>query len=153
MQYTSLSPFLPCIENSKQFHSMRHEIMSQLTPRQSQVQMRAATANIDNDETDDDVAKTESISSTAITTTERNQIDYKNRLFIHYKHEKRFQSMKRDMHQVYDNVFKNTSVMDVRLFVGNRNGPDAKKELVRKKTKTSNITTYINQKQILKVHR
>ncbi len=44
-----------------------------------------------------------------------------NPLIIHYTHENRFESLKRDMHQVYDNVFKNTTIDDIQLIVGNRN--------------------------------
>jgi hypothetical protein len=41
------------------------------------------------------------------------------------------------MHQVYENIFKNTPVSDVKLVVGNRNRHDASKELIRKRPKRS----------------
>ncbi len=41
------------------------------------------------------------------------------------------------MHQVYDNVFNNTPVTDVKMIVGNQNRRDASKELMRKRPKLS----------------
>ncbi|CAF1340395.1 unnamed protein product [Adineta steineri] len=41
------------------------------------------------------------------------------------------------MHRVYQNVFKNTPAMDLRLIVGNRNRRNAKNELIRKRPKRS----------------
>ena len=55
------------------------------------------------------------------------------RLIIHYKHEKRFRSFKRDMHLIYEEVFQNTSVMAVEIVVGSRNRRDDKKELIHKR--------------------
>ncbi|CAF1383295.1 unnamed protein product [Adineta steineri] len=41
------------------------------------------------------------------------------------------------MHRVYQNVFKNTSAMDLKLIVGNRNRRNVKNELIRKRPKRS----------------
>ena len=111
---------------------MRQEILGQPTPRQSQVTARAATADIDNEQTD----APQSIHPTASrNVAQKKPTNYGDRLFIHYTHEKRFQSMKRDMHRVYENVFRSTPVMDLKLVVGNRNRRDAKNELIRKRPK------------------
>ncbi|CAF5208952.1 unnamed protein product, partial [Rotaria magnacalcarata] len=60
-----------------------------------------------------------------------------NKLIVHYTHEKRFQTFKSDMHQVYDNTFKDTPAADVKLIVGNKNRRPAKKELICKRPKQS----------------
>jgi hypothetical protein len=39
------------------------------------------------------------------------------------------------MHQVYENVFKNTNAMNLKLIVGIRNRRDAKNELICKRPK------------------
>ena len=57
---------------------------------------------------------------------------YENKLIIHYTHEKRFRSVKRDLHQVYDSIFHNTPAMFTKLIVGNRNRRDTRSELIRK---------------------
>ena len=50
--------------------------------------------------------------------------------------------MKRNIHQVYDNVFKNTPGMDIKLIVGNRNRSDANEELYEKDQNEQLYTIY-----------
>ncbi|CAF4114805.1 unnamed protein product, partial [Adineta steineri] len=117
-----------------QFILLRHEILNQPTPSQSQTASRAATADVDNDQTD--VTK-QTTSRESVAKIQKKPINYADRLFLHYTHEKRFESFKRNMHRVYQNVFKNTPAMDLRLIVGNRNRRNAKNELIRKRPKRS----------------
>ena len=58
--------------------------------------------------------------------------------------------MKRDMHKVYDTVFKNTPAMNLRLTVGNRNRRDAKNELIRKRPKRSILQNQLIKNKYLK---
>jgi hypothetical protein len=71
--------------------------------------------------------------------------NYGEKLFVHYKHEKRFQSCKRDMHRVYEDVFKNIPAMYAKLIVGNRNRRDAKNELIRKRPKKALLNNTITK--------
>jgi hypothetical protein len=80
--------------------------------------------------------------NTAIT---KNEINYNDKLFVHYKHEKRFQSLKREMHHVYADIFGNTPCMHAKLIVGNRNRQDAKNELIRKQPKRTLLQNTITQ--------
>jgi hypothetical protein len=146
-EYIRSSSFLPFITDEKQFRLLRHKILGQPTPRQSQVATSAATANIDNDQTDDtkEIKLNESIKKTA-----KKETNYGDKLIVHYTHEKRFEPFKRDMHRVYENVFKNTSAMDLKLIVGNRNRRDAKNELVRKRPKPSILQNKRIKKKYLK---
>ncbi|CAF4534961.1 unnamed protein product, partial [Rotaria socialis] len=48
-EYISKSPFLPLIDDEHKYFLMRKEILGLPTPRQSQVAMSAALADIDND--------------------------------------------------------------------------------------------------------
>ena len=57
-EYKSKFPFLPFIDVEKQFFIMRNKLLGQPTPRQSQVAMSAATADIDNDQTDEQPVRT-----------------------------------------------------------------------------------------------
>ncbi|CAF3740514.1 unnamed protein product [Rotaria magnacalcarata] len=52
--YISASPVLPLIDNEKKFFQRRKKLLGQPTPRQSQVALGAATADIDNDQVDDE---------------------------------------------------------------------------------------------------
>lgn len=79
----------------------------------------AATVNIDNNQTVGKLIE-------APTTTSKSTFNNHNKLIIHYKHEKRFQTLKRVLHQVRNDIFRDTPVIHTRLIVGNRNRRDAK---------------------------
>ena len=55
------------------------------------------------------------------------------KFFVHYTHEQRLNTLKRDMHQVYEHVFQNRPARYTRMVVGTRNRRDAKNELIRKR--------------------
>jgi hypothetical protein len=114
---------------------IRQNILGQPTPRQSQVAISAATADLDNNQTDE----VESIQRTNILNdnTGKHDIKFENKIIVHYTHEKRFRSFKRDMHHIYGNTFQNKIDKDIKMIVGNRNRRDAQKELIRKRPKQS----------------
>ena len=123
------SPFLTLVENETQFRLMRQRLLGEPTPRQSQASNSAATADSGNDQTDDILNHT-----TASTKLDKNPTTNKKaKLFIHYTHERRFQSNKRDLHRVYEETFQSTPAMNATFVVGNRNRRDAKHELIRKR--------------------
>ncbi|CAF3577975.1 unnamed protein product [Rotaria socialis] len=136
-EYINSSSFLPFIDNETQFVTMRNKILNLPTARQSQVSISAATADIDNDQTYE--PQNEPITTTATTVQERNKKEHArgSKLIVHYTHEKRFQTFKSDIHQVYGNVFKDTPAADVKLIVGNKNRRSAKTELICKRPKQS----------------
>ena len=71
---------------------MRHKLLGEPTARQSQKASSAATADIDNDQTDYQVITEQT------TTTNQNPRNYGDKFFVHYAHEQRFNTLKRDMH-------------------------------------------------------
>ncbi|CAF1490368.1 unnamed protein product [Adineta steineri] len=133
-EFIYATSILSFIENEQQYILLCHKILDQPTPEQSHAASRAATADVDNDATD---VTAETTCRESVEKIQKKSINYADRLFLHYKHEKRFQPFKRNMHQIYHNVFKNTPAMDLRLIVGNRNRRDAKNELIRKRPKRS----------------
>lgn len=133
-EYIPITSFLPIINDEQQFEHMRQNILGQPTSQQSQVAISAATADLDNDPPTNE----ESIQTTAQINNKQKNNDTKasnKRIIVHYKHEKRFHSFKRDMHHIYDNTFQNQIDKDIRMIVGNRNRRDAKKELIHKRPK------------------
>ena len=76
--------------------------MDQPTPRQSQVAISAITADIDNDQTDEKLAASKETTTKSVETKSTN---YEDKLIVHYTHEKRFTSLPRDIHRVYENIF------------------------------------------------
>ena len=129
MEFTLISPFLPSITDKELFSRIREKKLGQPTTRQSQIAINVATANIDN----------ASMSNQRNGPTPSNSKPraaakpYGSKLIIHYTHEKRFHSMKREMHQIYDDVFKNSPVQDLKVIVGTRNRRDARNDLIRKR--------------------
>lgn len=87
---------------------MRHQLMQQQTPRQSQVAASVALADVDNDQ----IYETKAIKTTGepTTITGETQPNYADQLIIHYTREKRFQPFKRDMHEIFGNVYSNTPI-------------------------------------------
>ncbi|CAF4172536.1 unnamed protein product [Rotaria sordida] len=77
-EHISTSPFLPLINNQKEFILVRNKLLGLPTPRQSQVAMSAATTDIDNDQTDD-----QPIGPTEIPKKpETKQTNFGNKLFV-----------------------------------------------------------------------
>lgn len=132
---------MPIIQNENQFLIIRNQLLNIPTHRQSQVALRAAQANIDQHQAD------ETHNAPKITTEKNDKptTNYENKLIIHYTHEKRFRSTKRDLHQIYDNIFKNTPVEDVKIIVGNKNQAQSKRQLIRKRPNKSILTNKPNK--------
>jgi hypothetical protein len=129
MQYTSISPFLPYVSDEQQFYRMREHSLGLPTNRQSQVEMDVDSTNILTD-----ITNMQQRAPTAINQKSRATEKAKEKkLIVHYTHEKRFDSLKREMHQIFHDVFKNSPVADVKSIVGTRNRRDARNDLIRKR--------------------
>ena len=107
---------------------MRNKLLGEPTARQSQMSISAATADIDNDQTDELIKKDQ-------TTANQKSVDSTDKFYVRYTHEQRFNTLKTDMHHVYDETFQNTPAMYTRMIVCTRNRRDAKNELIRKRPK------------------
>ncbi|CAM4841792.1 unnamed protein product [Rotaria magnacalcarata] len=126
----SKSSFLPLIDEKQKYFLMRKQILGQPTPRQSQVAMSAALADIDNDPPDDDERQQPNPHPEK---SEEKIPNYNEKFFTHFTYEKRFETCKRDMHQVYHHAFKDTPAMYRKQIVGNRNRRQAQNELIRRR--------------------
>jgi hypothetical protein len=73
------------------------------------------------------------------------------RTLVPNTHEKRFQPFKRDMHKIYDDTFKNSPAIEVKMLVGNRNRPDAKTEFIRKRPKRAVLQNKPIESKCLKI--
>jgi hypothetical protein len=124
LEYINTNSFTSLITDMTQFSIFRQKILAQPTIRQTQVTRSIASANPHTEQPDDSTV-----------TKHEHVTDLQDRFFIHYTHEKRFRPFKRDMHQLYDKVFKQTPAMAIRIVVGNRNRQDGGKELIQKRPK------------------
>jgi len=80
-EYISLETFLPLITDQAQFLLLRNKILVQPSiPERQQI----------------------------VHTETLNTLKSEQRLHLHYTHEQRFDSLKRDIHQIYSDIFQNT---------------------------------------------
>lgn len=121
-----INNLLTCVPNSH----------GEPTNRQSQIAISATTADSNNDQTDESMME-EQTTTNINDNRKKNPTDYGEKLFVHYTHEQRLNTLKRDMHHVYNDTFQHTPAMDLNLIVGSRNRRDAKHELIRKRPNKS----------------
>lgn len=117
-RYTSLKTFLPLIHDENQFLIVTNKLIAQPSIQEKQINRQ--------------IAHTEEKHLTKDNTSEQ-------RLHIHYTHEKRFGSLKRDIHQIYSEVFQNTDASKIRLIIGHRNSRNIQCELIQKQPSSSFI--------------
>jgi len=125
----SLSSILPVIESENEYFIIRYKLQQQPSAKQIQTAKRASRVDIRNELRFNNNVQTKSTA----TVKEKRKNKFKNNLIIHCRHEERLECMKRDMHQIYNNIFNNASAIDVKLIVGHRNNPPTKRELTRKR--------------------
>lgn len=66
------------------------------------------------------------------------------KIIIHYMHEARFMNYKKLVHQLWDQIFKDTPVMESKLIIGNRNNPNHKSRLAHHRPHQHNRTIKLN---------
>jgi len=140
-KYIGRSSFLPYIYNQYHLTLLQDEFYGQLTPRQSQATARAATADLDNNQTDDNDATT--IHPPILVNKSSSK---ENKFFIHYNHERRFRCFKRNLHRIHNHLIPSNLGLDLRLIVGNRNRPYAANELIHKKPQRWLLTNKATKK-------
>jgi hypothetical protein len=57
---------------------------------------------------------------------------------MHYTHEARLESYKKNIHQLWNQIFAQTPVINMRLIIGNRNNPNNKGTLVHRRPRQTN---------------
>lgn len=125
---------------------MRGKILREPTKRQSQVALTSATAKQDNDATDEqDIDEHTETATTTTTTANPKSKKYEQKFFVHYTNEKRFRTLKKEMHKVYDEAFRNIPAMNKTMAVATRNRREAKKELIRKRPKQTLLQNRMNK--------
>lgn len=123
--------FLPMIENEKQYQLLRDRIRLKSITKSWQTNPNVTRNEIGPNRSHPD--KLPSSTSNSPTPMLSDKTKQQDRIIIHYIHEGRFRSFKKDLHQIHQNVFKNTPALGTRLIVGNRNRRSAKFELIRKR--------------------
>ena len=119
------STLLPFIRNQNQYRLTRQQYIQKPTLKQTQllkstdsISLYSHTCNriVDSKENKSDITKEEK---------------YHDHLIVHYTHEKRLEPYKRDIHQIWNQIFLKTPVSEVRLIIGSKNSRSIHCELVR----------------------
>jgi hypothetical protein len=126
----SSTSIIPVIENEYKFIQLRKKLMGQPTARQSQLEAQIVQYTLDNDEYKE---KPSMQIATSVSSTNPQSKKSQDNIIIHYTHEKRFISMKKDMHEIFREAFQGLGLDSIRLIVGNRNSPNSQRELIRKR--------------------
>ena len=104
------------------FQFIQSYLLNKPTLAQSQMAARIATTTKSNDET---------IPGNLIGKLDiKKPSKYDKNLIIHYTHEARFASLKRDIHQLWNDILKNPIINDIKLIVGHRNNPKLTRDLM-----------------------
>ncbi len=106
------------------FIFIRHRLLNKPTIPEYQIVARIAKAiNIEaGEETDNPLVKARL----------QKQTKFDSNLIFHYTHEKRLQCNKTDIHQLWNQAFQQTPVMDTRLILETRNNRNLTRELVHR---------------------
>jgi hypothetical protein len=126
--FSSYLPILfvsPMITNETDFAFIRRSILNKPTIPEYQIASRIAkTINIES---------VEDVDNPLVKARIGKQTKFDTNVIIHYTHEKRFQTNKKDIHQLWNQTFQQTPVMNIRLIIGNRNSRNMTRELVHRR--------------------
>lgn len=109
-QHLPIKSLLPIITNTHQFFLIRDKLFAQPSVKEIQMSRRIANLEIKYDNKREKFEKT---------------------LFIHYTHESRLEPLKRDIHQIYTDVFHGTEASSIRLIIGHFNSSNIASELIQ----------------------
>jgi len=124
-QNITVSSILPLIDDERDFIFICEHLLNKATATEHQIASRIAKT-IDpntNDTIDDPLVRLRL----------NQQPELHNKLIIHYTHEARFASYKADIHQIWNQIFKNTPVMNTKLIIGHQNNRNVTKTLVHRR--------------------
>ncbi|CAF3160913.1 unnamed protein product [Rotaria sp. Silwood2] len=140
---SSTSSLLPMITDESQFFALRQTLSNQPTAKQTQLARSVVAVNLTQDTQHVPQRNTQLMEATIT----RNNIKFKNNIFVHVTHEARLKGLARGIHLIHDSHFKNTIHGDIRLIVGYRNNPNIEFELSRKRPSSSILKDPLNMVQ------
>jgi hypothetical protein len=114
----NILPILPCIEAEHDFNFIRHRLLIRQTITEHEIAKRIAKTDTSNQ-----------LPQIRFHPTSK----WKDNLIIHYTHEERFATSKRDIHRLWDQLFQTTPVATTKLIIGNRNSPNIMNFIVHRR--------------------
>ena len=103
IKYLPISSILPLLNNDKDFLALRRQLLNEPTIAEHQIASRLAKTI--------DVNSTEKVVNDVLDKTPLDkQLKWNTNLIIHYTYERRLSTYKKDIHQLWNQIFKQTPV-------------------------------------------
>jgi hypothetical protein len=116
---------LPKIHTENNFARLRYILLNRPTIHEYQIASRVAKTIKNN--------PTEEINDPLVKARFNKQSKLDNNLIVHYTYEKRLQTNKNTIPQLWHQTFKQTPIMNTRLIIENRNSRNMTQELVHRR--------------------
>jgi hypothetical protein len=107
----TISSIIPFIDNEHDFTFIRNHLLNKTTVTEHQIASRIAKTI--------DPHTIDTIDDPLVQIRLRQRSKWIDNLIIHYKHEERFETFKKDIHQLWNQTFANKEVMNTKLIIGN----------------------------------
>ncbi len=124
----AITSIIPVIDNHTDFNFIRNYLLNRPTITEQQITSSIA-------KTIDPNGK-ETLYDSSVQAQLGKNSKWPNKPIIHCTREQRLESSKNDIHKLWDHIFTDTPVINIKLIVGNRKSPNATKIF---DTKTSSI--------------
>jgi hypothetical protein len=122
------SSVLPTINNENDFARLRCLLLNRPTIPEYQIASRIAKAIKDN--------PNELVDNPLVTARLNKPSKFDANLIIHHTYENRLQRNKTDIHQLWNQTFEQTPVINTPLIIGNRNRRNMTRELVHRRPRS-----------------
>lgn len=129
--------FTAIIRDSDAYDRARRALLRLPTPSQSQNNQRIQ--NIIKDPIDTTNVTLADLNEEPSSKTMIVQNRFPSRLILHYHHERRLCTYKRDLHEIWSRNMNPTPLSTIKLIVGHRNHSNLKRELIHKKPRLLSI--------------
>jgi len=127
-----ISTIIPFSANEKDFMFVRDHLLNEATATQHQSASRIAkTIDPNTTDTVDDPLVKKRLGTNS---------KWISNLIIHYTHEQRLQTYKKEIHQLWNETFTNTPVLNTKLIIGNRNSRNVNKTLVHRRPQYTSLS-------------
>ena len=124
------SAVLPMIEHENDFATVRRQLLTKPTASEHQIASRLA-------KTMDTEANAVEVVDPLVEARLRKESKWDTQIIVHYTHEQRLSSCKRDIHQLWNDTFRGTPASHTRLIIGNRNSCNLAKQLVKRRSENA----------------
>ena len=132
------SRLIPLIESESYFQLIRSNFLNRPTATELEVAAKIAKATDHHDMGTIDA-------SSAVSAKRKQNSKWDNNLNIHYSHEKRFETLKKDIHQLWNRIFHDTPIMNTKLIIGHKNNNSATRELIQRRPHHMPKLVYTNK--------